>query len=45
VTINESGESPTPRTTAADAQIDVEQQSDNPDPENDFNPATGATHS
>jgi small subunit ribosomal protein S2 len=30
---------------AADAQIDVEQQSDNPDPENEFNPATGSTHS
>jgi small subunit ribosomal protein S2 len=30
---------------AADAAIDVEQQSDNPDPENEFNPATGSTHS
>src|ERR671913_1384334 len=30
---------------AADREADVEQQSDNPDPENDFNPATGSTHS
>ena len=30
---------------AADREADLEQQSDNPDPENDFNPATGSTHS
>jgi hypothetical protein len=30
---------------AADRQADIEQQSDNPDPENEYNPALGATHS
>jgi small subunit ribosomal protein S2 len=30
---------------AADRQADIEQQSDNPDPENQYNPALGATHS
>ena len=30
---------------AADREADLEQQSDNPDPENEFNPATGSTHS
>src|SRR5918995_1728395 len=30
---------------AADREADVEQQSDNPDPENEYNPATGSTHS
>jgi small subunit ribosomal protein S2 len=29
----------------ADREIDVELQSDNPDPENVYNPATGSTHS
>ena len=29
----------------ADREIDVEQQSDNPDPENEYNPAVGSTHS
>ena len=30
---------------AADKETDMESQSDNPDPENVYDPATGSTHS